>query len=429
MSLPGQQPINIGLPNESVGSDSLYTAFTKTQQNFTTLFSCASPYSTFYAGAGINVAANSVSGIVTITNTGVTNLVAGTNIVLSSANGNVTISAVGGNGGSGTVTSVGLIATTRLTVTGSPIISSGNINIDLASSGVVAGTYTNANLTIDQYGRITTAANGISGGTVSSVGITPGAGIQVNGGPITSNGNITITNIGVTQLTAGTGIALSGGNGNVTISASALGGTVTSVGVSSGQLVVTNSPVVAAGTIGIDLPSSATFSGNLTTGNLTVNGLINFQSTYGSFFSNANVTNSVGNTAMVMGFNNSLGSNNVSVTGNSNSQLTLAKTGTYSIRLNGQASKANSGADTAYVWLAKNGTIVNNSSTVIGLLGNGVIQPFSWSWTETANVSDYYEINWSSNATDAQFTYSGTKTSPTRPASPSITVSVTSVGP
>ena len=44
MAITGKQSINVGLPNESVGSDSLYTAFTKTNVNFDTLFANASNF-------------------------------------------------------------------------------------------------------------------------------------------------------------------------------------------------------------------------------------------------------------------------------------------------------------------------------------------------------------------------------------------------
>lgn len=275
MSIPGQQSINIGLPNESANSDSLYTAFNKTQQNFTTLFTSSSPFNTFNAGDGVSVDANSSTGTVTITNTGVTNIIAGTGITIDNANGNVTISSNGGgNGGGGTVTSVGLapVSTSRLTVTGSPIVSSGTMSIDLATSGVTAGTYANPNVTVDTYGRVTSIANGSIAGTVTSVGLTPGAGVQISGGPITSNGNITVTNTGVLRLNAGAGILLSSGNGNVTISANTSSGTVTAVSVSSNQLVVTGSPIVTAGTIGINLPNTANFSGNVNANRINANG-------------------------------------------------------------------------------------------------------------------------------------------------------------
>lgn len=77
-------------------------------------------------------------------------------------------------------------------------------------------------------------AGDISVGTVTSVGVTAGTGISVTGSPITSSGTITVTNSApdqVVALTAGTGIGVTGIYPNFTItnSSPSSGGTVTSV--------------------------------------------------------------------------------------------------------------------------------------------------------------------------------------------------------
>ena len=255
MAISGQQSINIGLPNESVGSDSLYTAFTKTNTNFGTLFANASNFNTFTANSnsGLTTSSNATSGTVYFDNSGVKSLIAGTGVSLSGSTGDITISATGGNANSGgTVTSVAIANSTRLSVTGGPIVSAGTFNIDLATSGVTSGTYAQANVTVDTYGRITSIANGTAGGTVTSVNLTAGDGVSVSGGPITSNGSITVTNTGVTRLNAGTGISLTSANGNVSISTLGGTGTVQSVGVSSSTLTVTSTPITSIGTIGVE---------------------------------------------------------------------------------------------------------------------------------------------------------------------------------
>ena len=233
MAITGQQSINIGLPNESTGSDSLYTAFTKTNTNFSTLFANAS---SFTSGNGIAIANSVISA----------NLVAGNNVSFTTdANGAITIDAISGGNGS-SITSV--VAGTGLTGGGS----SGNVTLSLSTSGVTAATYTNPTLIVDAYGKITSASNNVVSGTVTSVNLTAGAGVSVAGGPITSTGSITVTNTGVTRLNAGAGIALNAGNGNVTVSTTGSTGTVQSVGLTSDTLTITGGPITTIGDIDVE---------------------------------------------------------------------------------------------------------------------------------------------------------------------------------
>ena len=273
MAISGQQVIAVGLQNESANSDSLYTAFNKTVTNFATLFACASPYNTFTGNTGITVNTNSNTNTIDITNSGVVSLTAGdSSISLTGSNGNITITATAGGNGGG-VSSIGVSSST-LSVTNTPIISAGNIVVNLPVTGITAATYTNPTVTVDTYGRVTNIANNVVSGTVTSVGITPGSGILVTNSPITSTGNITVTNTGVTRISAGTGISVSGSNGNVTISTTAAGGTVTGVTIASNNLTVTGGTITTSGTISIDLPSNISISGNVTGGNLITSGLI-----------------------------------------------------------------------------------------------------------------------------------------------------------
>lgn len=265
MAISGKQEIVVGVENQATGSDDLYTAFRKVVTNFDELFENASPYTEFTSSVGI--ATQQTGNTVKITNTGVTQLNPGTGITLSGDTGNITISVSGSGSGNvvAGVTNVAVVSST-LAVTGSPVISKGNISVNLpafANSSVFApGQYVSPTLTVDQYGRITEISNISTSGTVTSVAVTAGGnGIAITGSPITTNGVIEIKNTGVTRINAGPGISLSGATGDITIAASnPTYGTVTRIDVSSSTLVVTGGPITSIGTVNVELPSNVTFN-------------------------------------------------------------------------------------------------------------------------------------------------------------------------
>jgi len=86
-------------------------------------------------------------------------------------------------------------------LTGGPITSTGTIS--LADTLVTPGAYTNANITVDQQGRITLASSGAAGGvTTFSAGTTGFTPSTATSGAITLAGTLAVANGGTGQTTA-----------------------------------------------------------------------------------------------------------------------------------------------------------------------------------------------------------------------------------
>lgn len=149
------------------------------------------------AGTGVSLSAG--TGNVTITNTGVLSNVAGSNILLSAGTGNVTISVTGTVPSAVTATT---LATGRtISAAGDASGTSGTFNgsagvtipLTLATVNSNVGTFTNANVTVNEKGLITAVTNGTAG-TVTSITLTqPAKGFTItsSGTAITGSGTRT----------------------------------------------------------------------------------------------------------------------------------------------------------------------------------------------------------------------------------------------
>ena len=92
----------------------------------------------------------------------------------------------------------------------------------LATVNANVGSFTAANITVNAKGLITAAANGTAGGTVTSVAATVPAFLSVTGSPVTTSGTLAISLSGTALPVAngGTGVTTSTGSGNNVLSTS-----------------------------------------------------------------------------------------------------------------------------------------------------------------------------------------------------------------
>ena len=189
-----------------------------------------------------------------------------------------------------------------------------------------------------------TVTGGITGSLFGTASYTTSASYALNGG--------------VTQIIAGTNVNISptNGLGNVTISS-----------------------------FGSNLYNTATGS-------------------YGSFYDTTTQTNPVANVPRSMSIDTTDISNGVSISGSTNpynTYIKVANAGVYNIEFSAQFDRTNSGTDTVYIWLRKNGVDIPNSNTSIILTGGVAASATvaAWNWFVNASAGDYYQIMWESGDT------------------------------
>jgi hypothetical protein len=218
-------------------------------------------------------------------------------------------------------------------------------------------------------------------------------------------------------------------------------GTGNSTARKTGLLIDSGSNMFVEGTLNVS--GSTTMTGSLilsssnatelfVIGNSEFSGTLSIQSG-SSFFANGNKQFNVGafqsnitqsgsaNVSQSMNFETTDISSGISIA--SNSRITLANSGTYNIQFSAQLN-ADTGADTIWIWLKKNGTNVSSTTTKL-VLANNEANVAAWNFVVDSAANDYFELVWQSVNGHAKLL-----TEPAAgnyPAIPSIILTVTQV--
>ena len=150
----------------------------------------------------------------------------------------------------------------------------------------------------------------------------------------------------------------------------------------------------------------------------------------GSFYDTTSQTTTA-NTATLMTLNSTdtTGTNGVSIV--SGSKVTVTYPGVYNMQFSVQAQNANANTQDMSIWIKQNGTDLAGSTGFIsipashgGTDGHGI---YGWNYFISMAASDYIQLYWSTPSTDVSIHYYAAGTSPTRPSTSSVVLTMTFV--
>jgi uncharacterized coiled-coil protein SlyX len=155
--------------------------------------------------------------------------------------------------------------------------------------------------------------------------------------------------------------------------------------INTGSLLLTASAFT--NTITFTKGDGTTFPVTVTTGSLNY-----VTGSFGAFYDTTTQSGSAG-VAYSMKLNNTDISDGVIISGSGGIKVLAA--GTYDLQFSAQV-LADTGADTVWIWLKKNGTNVADTSTKL-VLRNNEADVAAWNFLVSANANDVFELAWQSN--------------------------------
>ena len=142
---------------------------------------------------------------------------------------------------------------------------------------------------------------------------------------------------------------------------------------------------------------AAVLSVHATDGEVLVRPTIPMGLGYGSFTDSTDQTAAVANTAYAVTLNTTEISHGVSVV--SNSRITVAQAGFYSVEASFQVTSSTASSSVAYFWLVKNGTDVDDTTRAFTIKANGDTKVITLTYQISLAASDYVELMWAADTT------------------------------
>lgn len=146
---------------------------------------------------------------------------------------------------------------------------------------------------------------------------------------------------------------------------------------------------------------------------------------FGSFYDTTTQTNAGATVANAMTCNTTVMANGVRV---DSGKFYVQYAGKYNIQFSAQFDKTDAGDDDVEVWLSVNGSNVSNSSSIVTLHSNNGRNVAAWNWFQEFAANDYFQIFWNSADVDLRILARTTASTPSRPAIPSVIVTVNNIG-
>lgn len=146
---------------------------------------------------------------------------------------------------------------------------------------------------------------------------------------------------------------------------------------------------------------------------------------YGSFYDTTDQLNASGTAVNHISLNTTAEAAGVAIVSGYMAQV--ANSGVYNIQFSAQLQKTNASSDDVFIWLAKNNVNVAQSNTAVTIQGNNTRVVAAWNWVLTVDKNEHVDLRWHSTDTSMRLLASGAAGLPTRPAIPSVILTVNRV--